>query len=88
MPSVDAFTGLPNIHQITASSMESIVKFSKFAFAKSMSVLIFGFAGFLISETDDCESPKHGDLSWHDDYLIGKSDMDAIWYYERRRWRS
>lgn len=23
-----------------------------------------------------------------EDYLIGQSDMDARWYYERKRWRS
>jgi len=24
--------------------------------------------------------------NWVEDYLIGMSDQDAIWYYERRRW--
>ena len=27
------------------------------------------------------------DCCWVEDYLIGKSDTDAWWYYERRRWR-
>jgi hypothetical protein len=28
-----------------------------------------------------------GDRDWIENYLIGSSDQDAIWYYERRRWR-
>ena len=27
-----------------------------------------------------------GNRNWVEDYLIGMSDRDAIWYYERRRW--
>jgi hypothetical protein len=30
------------------------------------------------------EVPK----SWAEDYLLGVSDADARWYYERRSWRS
>jgi hypothetical protein len=30
------------------------------------------------------EVPK----SWAVDYLLGVSDTDARWYYERRNWRS
>jgi hypothetical protein len=44
--------------------------------------------GFPISAAINSESSNHDDRSWHEDYLIGKSDMDAAWYYERRRWRS
>jgi hypothetical protein len=25
---------------------------------------------------------------WVEDYMTAASDMDAIWYYERRRWRA
>lgn len=25
--------------------------------------------------------------SWQEDFLLGSSDTDAHWYYERRRWR-
>ena len=53
-----------------------------------MSMLAFGFFGAPILAMANPESPSHEDRSWHDDYLIGKSDMDAVWYYERRRWRS
>jgi hypothetical protein len=26
--------------------------------------------------------------SWQEDYLLGHSDTDARWYYERCRWRA
>lgn len=61
--------------------MESFSTFGKFALTKLMSVLIFGLSGFPASAS-------HDDRSWHEDYMIGKSDIDAAWYYERRRWRS
>lgn len=64
--------------------MESFLTFSKFALTKILSMPVFGLAGVTASS----ESPGHDDRSWHEDYLIGKSDMDAVWYYERRRWRS
>ena len=25
---------------------------------------------------------------WIEDYMNASSDMDAVWYYERRRWRA
>jgi hypothetical protein len=68
--------------------MESILSVSKFALTKAISVLAFGFNEASISAVANPESSDHDDRSWHDDYLIGKSDMDAAWYYERRRWRS
>ena len=72
--------------------MESILTISKFALTKAMSVLVFGFYGASISAAISAvanpESSSHDDRSWHDGYLIGKSDLDAAWYYERRRWRS
>ncbi len=68
--------------------MENFLIFSKFALSKLLSGLVFGFYGSPVSATANPESSSHDDRSWHDDYLIGKSDMDAAWYYERRRWRS
>ncbi len=68
--------------------MKSILAVSKFALTKAMSVLVFGFYGASISAMATPESSSHDDRSWHDDYLTGKSDLDAAWYYERRRWRS
>ena len=68
--------------------MESILTVSKFALTKAVSLLVFGLYGAPISAMTNPESSRHEDRSWHDDYLIGKSDMDAAWYYERRRWRS
>jgi hypothetical protein len=70
------------------TGMESILTVSKFALTKAMSVLFFGFYGASVSAMANLESSSHCDRSWHDDYLIGKSDLDAVWYYERRRWRS
>ena len=68
--------------------MESILTVSKFALTKAMSVFVFGFYGASISALANQESTRQDDRSWHDDYLSGKSDLDAAWYYERRRWRS
>ena len=48
----------------------------------------FGLSEFLTSANVHPQSSSHDDRSWHDDYLIGKSDMDAAWYYERLRWRA
>ena len=59
--------------------MESILTVSKFGLTKAMSLLTFGFYGAPISVMANPESSSHGDRSWHEDYLIGKSDMDAIW---------
>jgi hypothetical protein len=69
-------------------NMKSFLTFSKLALTKLMSVLNLGIDGFPASDTANPESCSHDDRSWHEDYLIGKSDMDAVWYYERRRWRS
>ncbi len=75
-----------NINQERDTGMESFLTFSKFA--KLLSVLVYEFYRVRTSFTANQESSKHDDRSWHDDYLIGKSDMDAVWYYERLRWRS
>ncbi len=69
-------------------NMKSLLTFSKLALTNSTSVLIFGLSGFPSPNPANPESSSHEDRSWHEDYLIGKSDMDAVWYYERRRWRS
>jgi hypothetical protein len=64
--------------------MESILTLIKSALTKLLSVQVLGLAG-----VSACSgSSRQSDRSWHEDYLIGKSDMDAIWYYERRRWRA
>jgi hypothetical protein len=68
--------------------MESILTFSKVASTRLLSALVYGLTWVPASVTVNPESSSHGDRSWHDDYLIGKSDMDAVWYYERLRWRS
>lgn len=68
--------------------MESFLTFSKFALIKLLPELVYEFYRIPASVTANPESSNHDDRSWHDDYLIGKSDMDAAWYYERLRWRS
>ena len=68
--------------------MESLLTFGKFALTKLLSMAVFGLAGIRGSAKAVPESSGHDDRSWHEDYLIGKSDLDAVWYYERRRWRS
>jgi hypothetical protein len=68
--------------------MESILTVGKFALTKAMSVLAFGLSGASVCVLPTSESSSYDDRSWHDDYLIGKSDLDTAWYYERRRWRS
>jgi hypothetical protein len=76
-----------NISQERNTGMESFLALSKFALTKlvSMPVFVSGFPG---SPIENPGNSSHNDQSWHDDYLIGKSDTDAAWYYERRRWRS
>ncbi len=65
--------------------MESFLTLYRSALSDLLSVSV---GGFPTSSVVNSESSSHDDRSWHDDYLIGKSDMDAAWYYERRRWRS
>ena len=77
-----------NISQERTTGMESFLALSKFALTKLVSMPIFGLSGVPVSVTLNLESSSHGDRSWHDDYLIGKSDIDAAWYYERLRWRA
>jgi hypothetical protein len=68
--------------------MESLLALSKFALTKLVSAPVFVLSGVPTSATANPESSGHDDRSWHGDYLIGKSDMDAAWYYERLLWRS
>lgn len=68
--------------------MENSMKLGKSALTKLLSMAVFGLAGLCGSAKAVTEGPGHDDRSWHEDYLIGKSDVDAVWYYERRRWRS
>jgi hypothetical protein len=77
-----------NITQERNTGMENVLTFSKSVLTKLVSMPVFGLSGIPASVTVNPESSSNGDRSWHDDYLIGKSDMDAAWYYERRRWRS
>ena len=65
-------------------AMENFLAFSKSALTKLLSMPAFGLPGVSASS----EFSSRDDRSWHEDYLIGKSDMDAVWYCERRRWRS
>jgi hypothetical protein len=55
-------------------------KFMSFAFSKMPQSLRSTPAG----------SAHHDEAvrDWVDDYMHASSDMDAIWYYERRRWRA
>ena len=68
--------------------MESLLTLGKFASTKLLSMALFGLAGVHIRSNAVPESSSNVDRGWHEDYLVGKSDMDAVWYYERRRWRS
>ena len=77
-----------NISQERTTGMESFLALSKFALTKLVSMPYFGLSEFLTSANVNPQSSSHDDRSWHDDYLIGKSDMDAAWYYERLRWRA
>ena len=49
---------------------------------------------FLVSNGASVRAPvtsagAHDGVSgWQEDYLLAHSDIDAMWYYERRRWRS
>lgn len=65
-------------------SMENVLTFEKSPLAELMAILVFG----VFRVPANVESSRNDDRSWHEDYLIGKSDMDAVWYYERRRWRA
>jgi hypothetical protein len=49
---------------------------------------IFGFARASRSSPPATGIGEHGARHWQEDYLLGASDMDARWYYERRRWRT
>ena len=77
-----------NISQERITGMESFLALNKFALTKLVSMPFFGLSEFLTLANVNPQNSSHADRSWHDDYLIGKSDMDAVWYYERRRWQS
>ena len=40
------------------------------------------------SAINQSERFDQSDRNWVEDFLVGASDQDAIWYYERRRWRA
>jgi hypothetical protein len=55
-------------------------KFLSFAFGKMP----------LAPHSNPSASAHHDDSDrrWVEDYMNASSDMDAVWYYERRRWRA
>lgn len=55
-------------------------KFLSFAFGKTP----------LAPRSNPYVSAHHDDAErrWVEDYMNASSDMDAVWYYERRRWRA
>lgn len=44
----------------------------------------------LAVRTNSPGSGQHDEVvrGWEEDFMAASSDMDAIWYYERRRWRA
>ena len=53
--------------------------------------LSFAFSEMPISKRSQASPSAHVDEAGRgcpEDYLVASSDMDAIWYYERRRWRA
>ena len=61
--------------------MEKVLNFASHAISRLESALL-PKASAVTFERPDCSS------GWQEDYLIGTSDTDARWYYERRYWRS
>ena len=55
-------------------------KFLSFAFSKTP----------LTVRSNPSASAHHDDADrrWVEDYMNASSDLDAVWYYERRRWRA
>lgn len=52
--------------------------------------LSFAFSKLPLSKRSIPSTTGHEDEAGRgclEDYLTGSSDMDAVWYYERRRWR-
>jgi hypothetical protein len=49
----------------------------------------FGSTGSQVisARSDQSAAVHHGDRTWAEDFLVGMSDMDAIWFYERQRMR-
>ena len=68
--------------------MKGFLTFSQVALSKIWFAPIYALLGPKASAMANSESSDRHDLNWQEDYLIGMSDRDAIWYYERRRWRS
>lgn len=54
-----------------------------------LKVCAIGLGRFLFPSLDNHDYSGIVEVrSEAEDYLVAMSDMDAIWYYERRRWRS
>ena len=60
--------------------MKWMLTFCRTILAKSTAPFNVPFSAARPADIDD------GNRDWVEDYLIGMSDTDAIWYYERRRW--
>ena len=65
--------------------MKHFPTFSHFALSRP---LLGPDCRFPTSGAVNSASSHRSDRDWQEDYLIGMSDIDARWYYERRRWRS
>lgn len=53
--------------------------------------LSFAFRKMLLALHSNPPGPVQHDEAvhgWIEDYMNASSDMDAVWYYERRRWRA
>jgi hypothetical protein len=51
----------------------------------------FAFSKMPLSKRSNPSPSAHADEAGRgsvEDYLAASSDMDAVWYYERRRWRA
>jgi hypothetical protein len=64
--------------------MEKVVNLTSLGISK-MRAAVFPPAPTVLPERPDRTINPNG---WQEDYLIGASDIDARWYYERRYWRS
>lgn len=53
--------------------------------------LIFAYSKLPLATRSNPSASGHHDKAsrlWIEDAVNASSDMDAVWYYERRRWRA
>ena len=53
--------------------------------------LSFAFSKMPLSQSSNPSTSNQEDKAvrpWIEDYMNASSDVDAVWYYERRRWRA